>query len=55
MIMKIMNLREELETILNKLKNGKPSGEDNIPSELYKYAPEKFKTRLLKFLMKFVY
>jgi hypothetical protein len=31
-------------------KNGKSSGEDNINSELYKYAPEEFKLRLLKFL-----
>jgi hypothetical protein len=45
-----MKLREELETVLNKLKNGKASGEDSIPSELYKYASEKFKTRLLKIL-----
>lgn len=44
-----MKLREELKTILNKLKNGEASGEDNIPSELYNYASEKFKTSLLKF------
>jgi hypothetical protein len=49
MIMKNVKLREELETILNKLKNWGVSGEDNTPSELYKYALEKFKTRLLKF------
>jgi len=48
MIMKNVKLRE-LGTILNKLKNGKASGEDNTPSELYKYASEKCKTRLLKF------
>ena len=42
--------REEHETILKNLKNGKASGEDDIPSELYKYRSEKFKTRLLKFL-----
>ena len=42
--------REEIETILKKLKNGKASGEDNIPSELYKYATEKFETWLLTFL-----
>ena len=42
--------REEIETILKKLKNGKASGEDNISSELYKYASEKFKTWLLIFL-----
>lgn len=32
--------REELETILKKLKNGKPPGKEH--SELYKYASEKF-------------
>jgi hypothetical protein len=42
--------REEIETILKKLKSGKASGEDNIPSELYKYVSGKFKTRLLTFL-----
>jgi hypothetical protein len=42
--------RERLEAILKKLKNGKASGEDNIPSELHKYPSEKFKTRLLKLL-----
>jgi hypothetical protein len=31
-------------------KNGKSSGDDNINSELYKYGPEEFKQRLLKFL-----
>jgi hypothetical protein len=31
-------------------KNDISSGEDNINSELYKYAPEEFKLRLLKFL-----
>lgn len=40
---------DELETILTKLRNGKAPGEDNIPSELYKYSSKKFKTRLLKF------
>ena len=44
--MKIMKLkRKVLETILKKIENGKASGEDNVPSELYK-----FKTTLLKFL-----
>ena len=49
MSMKNVKLREELKTILNKLKHWEASGEDNTPSELYKYASEKFKTRLLKF------
>jgi len=53
MIMKNVKLREELETILIKLKNWKASGEDNTPTELYKYASEKFKTRLLKFWNEF--
>jgi hypothetical protein len=41
--------REETETILKKAENGKASGEDNVPFELYKFASEKFKTRLLTF------
>jgi len=36
MSMRIMKLKAK--TILKKLKNGKASGEDNIPSELNKYA-----------------
>jgi hypothetical protein len=38
--------------VLKLTKNCKSPGEDNINSELYKYAPEefKFKLRLLKFL-----
>ena len=31
-------------------KNGKTPAQDNINSELYKYAPEEFKLRLLQFL-----
>jgi hypothetical protein len=32
------------------MKNGEGLWEDNINSELYKYAPQEFKLRLLKFL-----
>ena len=32
------------------MKNGKIPGEDNINSELYEYAPEEFKLRILQFL-----
>jgi len=39
-----------LEKVLKLTKNGKTPGQDNINSELYKYAPEEFKLRLLKFL-----
>jgi len=39
-----------LEKALKLTKNGKPPGQDNINSELYKYAPEEFKLRLLQFL-----
>ena len=38
-----------LEPILKKLKIGKDSGEENIPSELYKYRSDKFR-KLLKLL-----
>ena len=40
---------DELEKVLKLTKNGKNPGQDNINSELYKYAPEEFKMRLLKF------
>jgi hypothetical protein len=42
--------RKLLETILKKIKNGKASREENIPSELYKYGADKFKTILIRFL-----
>jgi len=41
---------DELEKALKLTKNGKTPGQDNIKSELYKYAPEEFKLRLLQFL-----
>ena len=47
--------QEELDTVLKLLKNGKSPGEDNINSELYKYAPKEFKQRLLKFLNEIYY
>jgi hypothetical protein len=31
-------------------KNGKSPGKNNINSELYKYAPQEFQMRLIKFL-----
>ena len=34
---------DELEKVLKLTKNGKTPGQDNINSELYKYAPEEFK------------
>ena len=39
-----------MEKALKLTKNGKIPGLDNINSELYKYAPEEFKLRLLQFL-----
>jgi len=36
--------------VLKLTKNGKTPGQDNINSELYTYAPEEFKLRLLQFL-----
>jgi len=41
---------DELEKALKLTKNGKTSGQDNINSELYKYAPEELKLRLLQLL-----
>lgn len=41
--------REELETNFKKPKNGKASGEYNIPSDLCKYASYTLKTRVLTF------
>jgi hypothetical protein len=41
---------DELEKVLKLTKNGKTPGQDNINSELYKYAPEELKLRLLQFL-----
>ena len=41
---------DELAKVLKLTKNGKTTGQDNINSELYKYAPEEFKLRLLQFL-----
>jgi hypothetical protein len=40
---------DELEKVLKLTKNGKTPGQDNINSELYKYAPQEFKLQLLKF------
>jgi hypothetical protein len=42
----------ELENALKLTKYGKTPGQDNINSELYKYAPKEFKLRLLNFLNK---
>ena len=41
---------DELEKVLKLTKNGKITEKDNINSELYKYAPEEFKLRLLQLL-----
>ena len=41
---------DELEKVLKLTKNGKSPGQDNINSELYKYAPEEIKLMLLQFL-----
>ena len=41
---------DEIEKLLKLTKNGKTPGQDNINSELYKYAPAEFKLRLLQFL-----
>jgi hypothetical protein len=41
---------EELTETLVKTRNGKASGEDNLNSELYKYASQEFKLKLLKCL-----
>jgi len=41
---------DELEKALKLTKNRKTPEQDNINSELYKYAPEEFKLRLLQFL-----
>jgi hypothetical protein len=41
---------DELEKALKLTTNGKSPREDNNNSELYKYAAEEFKLRLLKFL-----
>jgi hypothetical protein len=38
---------EELEKALKLTKNGKTPGQDNMNSELYKYAPQELKLRLL--------
>lgn len=42
--------KKELEEALRRTKNSKAPGEDEIPSELFKYASASFKERLLKFL-----
>ena len=41
---------DELEKVLKLTKNGKAPEQDNINSELYKYAPVEFKMRLQQFL-----
>jgi len=41
---------DELEKVLKLTKNGKSPGQDNINSEIYNYAPEEFKLKILQFL-----
>jgi hypothetical protein len=43
-------MKDDLQPALLKTKNGKSTGEDGINSELYKYADDKFHSRLLKFI-----
>ena len=45
---------DELEKVLKLTKHGKTPGQDNINSELYKYAPEEFKLRVLKFFKQYI-
>jgi hypothetical protein len=44
---------EELRETLKSKKNGKSPGEDNLSSELYKYAGDSFQERRLFFLTTF--
>jgi hypothetical protein len=46
---------DELENTLKLTKHGKTPGQNNINSELYTYAPEEFKLRLLQFFKKYIY
>jgi hypothetical protein len=41
-------MKEDLQTVLLKTKHRKSTGKDGINSELYKYAGDKFHSRLLK-------
>jgi hypothetical protein len=43
---------DELEKAFKLTKNGKTPAQDNINSELYKYAPEDFKLRLLQHIQR---